>query len=180
MIFIGFGYLMTFLKRYSFGGVGFTLLFGAVLVQWAILTYGFFHLDNNTIPIDLGRFYHCLYAPNINIDIVFFLSFSLLSADIAAAAPLISMGALLGRTTHVQLIIMGIFELVLFAANSYLSEQMWSVSDAGASIFVHTFGAYFGLAVSFILHRKRPQDGEHDFESNYSSDVYAMIGKMYE
>lgn len=88
------------------------------------------------------------------------------------------MGALLGRTTYVQLIIMGIIELVLFSANSYLSEQVWIASDAGASIFVHTFGAYFGLAVSFILHRKRPQDGEHDFESNYSSDVYAMIGTI--
>lgn len=47
MIFIGFGYLMTFLKKYSFGAVGFTFLFGAVLVQWAILSNGFYDFDDN-------------------------------------------------------------------------------------------------------------------------------------
>lgn len=49
MIFVGFGFLMTFLKRYSFGAVGFNFLIAAFGIQWALLMQGWFHsLD----PVD--------------------------------------------------------------------------------------------------------------------------------
>lgn len=38
MMFFGFGYLMTFLKRYGMGAVGFTMLITVVGLQWGILT----------------------------------------------------------------------------------------------------------------------------------------------
>jgi hypothetical protein len=38
MMFIGFGYLMTFLKRYGMGALGFTMLITVVSLQWGILT----------------------------------------------------------------------------------------------------------------------------------------------
>ena len=38
MMFIGFGYLMTFLKRYGMGALGFTMLITVVALQWGILT----------------------------------------------------------------------------------------------------------------------------------------------
>lgn len=48
--------------------------------------------------------------------------------------------------------------------------------DLGGSIFLHTFGAYFGLAVTFVLNKKEYR--EHSKEgSAYHSDVFAMIGK---
>ena len=43
MIFIGFGYLMTFLKDYSFTSVGYTFLIGAFIIQYSILTNGLIH-----------------------------------------------------------------------------------------------------------------------------------------
>lgn len=36
MMFIGFGYLMTFLKRYGMGAVGLTMLITVVGLQWGI------------------------------------------------------------------------------------------------------------------------------------------------
>ena len=45
MIFVGFGFLMMFLRKYGYSAVGFTLLLGAVMVQWAILCQGFFKLQ---------------------------------------------------------------------------------------------------------------------------------------
>jgi len=42
MIFVGFGFLMTFLKRYSFGAVGFNFLIAAFGLQWALLMQGWF------------------------------------------------------------------------------------------------------------------------------------------
>lgn len=43
MIFVGFGFLMTFLKRYGFGAVGFNFLIAAFGLQWALLMQGWFH-----------------------------------------------------------------------------------------------------------------------------------------
>ena len=45
----------------------------------------------------------------------------------------------------------------------------------GDSIFVHAFGAYFGMAVSFALFRK-DRDSENA-ASNTVSDMFSMIGK---
>jgi ammonium transporter Rh len=37
MIFIGFGYLMTFLRRYGYGAVGFNMLLAAIAIELSIL-----------------------------------------------------------------------------------------------------------------------------------------------
>ncbi|KTF78593.1 hypothetical protein cypCar_00042294 [Cyprinus carpio] len=55
MIFVGFGFLMTFLKRYSFGAVGFNFLIAAFGIQWALLMQGWFHsLDYTDGKIKIG------------------------------------------------------------------------------------------------------------------------------
>lgn len=51
----------------------------------------------------------------------------IIGADIAAAAVLISMGAMLGRTTPIQLLFMGLIEIIVFAANEHLQVEMMSV-----------------------------------------------------
>ena len=53
--------------------------------------------------------------------------FSLVRADIAAASVLISMGAVLGKTSYIQLIMMGIIEIAAFTANSYLGSKVFKV-----------------------------------------------------
>lgn len=52
---------------------------------------------------------------------------NLIGADIAAASVLISMGALLGRITPIQLLIMGLIEIVVFASNEYLQIELMRV-----------------------------------------------------
>lgn len=47
MIWIGFGFLMTFLRKYSQSAVGLTFLIGAVLVQVALLCDGVLNIGNN-------------------------------------------------------------------------------------------------------------------------------------
>lgn len=54
--------------------------------------------------------------------------FSLLSADVAVAAPLISVGAILGKVTYMQLVFMGIMELIMFTINKYVGEHLFMVS----------------------------------------------------
>ncbi|KAK1134644.1 hypothetical protein K0M31_007424 [Melipona bicolor] len=106
-------------------------------------------------------------------------TFSLLSADVAVATPLISMGALLGKTTYMQLVFMGILELIMFTVNKYVGEHLLMAVDAGDSMFVHAFGAYFGLAVSFVFGMKNKPKEHHLEGPSYNSDIFAMIGTVF-
>lgn len=47
--------------------------------------------------------------------------------------------------------------------------------DVGGSMFLHTFGAYFGLALTFVLYRKDAKISTKE-ESSRTSDIFAMIG----
>ncbi len=44
MIFIGFGFLMTFLKKYGLSAVSLNMMCAVISLQWATLVIGFFHL----------------------------------------------------------------------------------------------------------------------------------------
>lgn len=52
---------------------------------------------------------------------------NIIGADIATASVLISMGALLGRISPVQLLVMGLIEIVLFASNEFLQIELMKV-----------------------------------------------------
>ena len=47
MIIGGFGFLMTFLKRYSFSALGLTFVIVAFVTEWTILIHGFMKLDES-------------------------------------------------------------------------------------------------------------------------------------
>lgn len=49
MIFVGFGFLMTFLKKYGYSATGYTLFMSALIIQWTILVKGFFHMYDGKI-----------------------------------------------------------------------------------------------------------------------------------
>lgn len=66
MIFIGFGFLMTFLKRYGFSSVGINLLLAAFGLQWGLLMQGIWHLDEGKIKISIFK-YDCLLCIFSNI-----------------------------------------------------------------------------------------------------------------
>ena len=42
MIYIGFGFLMTFMKKYGFGAVGYNFFIAALVTQWATIITGCF------------------------------------------------------------------------------------------------------------------------------------------
>lgn len=201
MIFIGFAFLMTFLKKYGFSATGFNLLVAALVIQWAFLARGCFRLDNGLIRyfccwefVKYIRYWLELFEANaarymlpmviaqnwmatiVNIVLVqqicvhiyvenypiigqtnpvlnvfftfppnflFFLlrpppiwrtcgccSISInhvIEADVAAAVVLISMGALLGRTTPIQLLFMALIEIIVYAANEFFQLEILSV-----------------------------------------------------
>ena len=136
MIFIGFGFLMTFLKKYGYSSVGLNFVVAAVVIQWSIVSNSFWHQafggESEWHKVSLG------------ID-------TLITADFAAAAVLITFGALLGKVTPAQLIIIALIEIVFYGINENIGVGQLHAVDVGGSMFVHTFGAYFGLACSLAL-----------------------------
>ncbi|TNN37585.1 Ammonium transporter Rh type B [Liparis tanakae] len=159
MIFIGFGFLMTFLQRYGFSSVGFNFLVAAFSLQWATLMQGFFH---------------GMHGGKIHIGVE-----SMINADFCTGAVLISFGAVLGKTSPVQLLVMAIFEVTLFAVNEFILLSALGAKDAGGSMTIHTFGAYFGLMVTRVLYRPNLNKSKHRNSSVYHSDLFAMIGTIY-
>ncbi|XP_053561209.1 ammonium transporter Rh type B [Bombina bombina] len=159
MIFIGFGFLMTFLKLYGFSSVAFNFLIAAFGLQWSTLIQGFFHgFSNGKIHVGIE---------------------SMINADFCTGAVLISFGAVLGKTSPVQLIIMTLFEVTLFGINEFIILNIVGAKDAGGSMTIHTFGAYFGLIVSRVLYRPHLDKSRQREGSVYQSDLFAMIGTIF-
>ncbi|XP_015266730.1 PREDICTED: ammonium transporter Rh type A [Gekko japonicus] len=158
MIFIGFGFLMTFLKKYGFSSVGINMLIAALGLQWGALMQGFWHMRANTIHLGIK---------------------SIINADFSTATVLISFGAVLGKTSPLQMLIMTIFEITIFSCNEHLVVDVFGAADTGASMTIHAFGAYFGLAASRLLYRPGLKDGHENEGSSYYSDIFAMIGTLF-
>ncbi|EYC13817.1 hypothetical protein Y032_0042g549 [Ancylostoma ceylanicum] len=160
MIFIGFGFLMTFLKRYGFSAISINMLLACFTIEWGMIVRGmlgheFAHEGKFTIGLE-----------------------QLLTSDFAAAVVLISMGAMLGKLSPVQYLIMALIETPVAIFIEHTVVHTFHVNDVGGSIVVHAFGAYFGLACSKAFGDKSQREHENE-GSIYHSDIYAMIGAIF-
>lgn len=71
---------------------------------------------------------------------------TLIDGDYAAAAALIAMGVLLGKASALQLSVMGLLMMPAYSLNFVICTALIKATDAGGSMVIHTFGAFFGLA----------------------------------
>ena len=185
MMIVGFGFLMTFMRKYALGAVGFTFLITAICIPWGALTGRFFYSivgdhagANGTVvgsypdatPVAGASF------PPIHID-----TNALLQGNFAAAAVLISFGALIGKLSPTQLALLAIIETACYSFNKeVMNLNFIGVLDMGGTIFIHLFGAYFGLACSFVLGGPKDDDaGLDDAEPSQVSDVFSLIGTTF-
>ena len=148
MIFIGFGFLMTFLKRYGFGAVGFNFMLSAMIIQWSMLTNGFFHsvlATSNALCADYKAnkyktvnykllrygdadpFSGCSWH-KIELGIT-----NLVTSDFAAGAVMISFGAILGKAGPIQLMFMGMFEILFYGINETIGAGVLGAVDMGGT-----------------------------------------------
>ena len=103
----------------------------------------------------------------------------ILEAGLTSAAVLISFGAVLGKLNPFQTLIMALIESTVFVANAFLGYKVLGTLDVGGAIFIHAFGAYFGITVALVLRRKNYSLSEKLEESVYHSDLFAMVSKSY-
>eukprot|EP00092_Neocalanus_flemingeri_P070836 GFUD01086976.1.p1 GENE.GFUD01086976.1~~GFUD01086976.1.p1 ORF type:complete len:496 (-),score=120.66 GFUD01086976.1:299-1786(-) len=173
MIFLGFGFLMTFLKKYGLSAVSLNLICSALAIEVFTLVYGFFHVHCENPNVAYGSSECDSIWPYIDVNLV-----TMISADFATAAVLISFGVVLGVTSPLQLIVMTVIETTIFVVNEIIGKDFIGAVDAGDTIFVHVFGAYFGLAVVRVLYN--PEHAKSDKEgSSYSSDLFSLVGTIF-
>uniref|UniRef100_A0A1I7VDU9 Ammonium_transp domain-containing protein n=1 Tax=Loa loa TaxID=7209 RepID=A0A1I7VDU9_LOALO len=160
MTLVGMGFIMVFLRRYGLAALSINLLLTSHAIQWALIVRGFFSHEFATI----GRF---------AISIL-----DLITADFVAITVLITMGAVLGKLTPVQYMVMSAIEVPIAVAVEHFILRYLKVIDIGRSMVIHCFGAYFGLAVAKVINKKEMISHQHE-GSSYNSNIFAMIGTLF-
>ena len=62
MIFVGFGFLMTFLKKYGLSAVSLNMMCAVICLQWATIINGFLHLHkSHKVYHDDGTYHEVEY-----------------------------------------------------------------------------------------------------------------------
>jgi ammonium transporter Rh len=169
MIFVGFGFLMVFLKNHSWCSIVFNYLISCWAIQICILFTGFWH--------NITHFYNnTAYSwTKISLNYDHFIM-----ADFGAGAVLISFGAVLGKCSIFQLWVMATIEVFFYCLNEAILTDIFLTMDIGGSMVIHAFGAFFGLTVAFFYQGKEAiADAKGMGVGNYLSDLVSMIGTLF-
>ncbi|XP_024130055.1 rh blood group, D antigen isoform X2 [Oryzias melastigma] len=159
MVVLGFGFLCTFLVRHGFSSSGFNLFVATIATQWALILMGIESwYDKRRILVDLR---------------------SILVAEMSAASALISLGAVLGKVNPVQLILLALLEVPAFILNEWVLLSLLKVRPQNNIMLLHIFGAFFGLTLTWILHRKGSQQGFEKEKFDKKSGLFSMLGSLF-
>ena len=168
MLLLGFGFLMTFLAKYGLGAVGLTMMLTAIAVPLNVFVELFcrylYGLCGGSPDSDETSFPLPLKVPTF------------IDGEFSAATLLISYGAVIGRPSPVQLVIMALSQSFFYAFNKVvLVLGLLSAEDVGGSMTIHMFGAYFGLSVSYVLGPPKSTSAPNS-NPTAVSDVLALLG----
>ncbi|KAA0718297.1 B Rhesus blood group family type [Triplophysa tibetana] len=161
MIFMGFGFLATFLVRYGFSGSGFNMLVAAMAIQWSVLMNGFLlpqRHHNREIYINMK---------------------SVIEAELCAASALIAMGAVHGKTNPVQLLLMALLEVTGFVVNQWILRTLLRADLLYSIMLLHIFGGFFGVMASWVLHRDRIKPKHEKEKFDRRTGLFSMLGTLF-
>jgi len=172
-MFVGFGYLMTFLQWYGLGAVGYTMLITSVCVLCSIL------LDSFFAQLYAGKGFHA-----ISLSMT-----SLIDGNFAAAALLITFGALIGKAGPLQLLLLALLEVIVYNANLHLLlKGAFGIADIGGTIIIHNLGAYFGLGAAWVFgvpgmngtpSPRSKSSGLENASTSTVSDLLSLVGTVF-
>ncbi|KAJ3220226.1 hypothetical protein HK099_004428 [Clydaea vesicula] len=158
-----FGFLMTFLKKYGFSSLGLTFLICSTIIQFYPIMKNIMHNFFLNNFYNLTKFY-------LNVEY-------LILSDFCAASVMITFGAILGKVSATQMLIIGIFETIFYSLNEEVAT-LFNITDVGGGLIIHMFGCFFGVACSKLLTPSNAKTSK-DSTSNHSSDLFAMLGTIF-
>ncbi|XP_058706718.1 ammonium transporter Rh type B-like isoform X2 [Poecile atricapillus] len=158
MLVVGLGLLLAFLPHYGFSAFTHNFLLLNFSMQWALVLQGLLHhFHHGQIHLDLHK---------------------LLISEFAAVTVLISVGAILGRASPCQLLVMATCEIPIYLASEWVIVTCLGVLDVGGTITIHVFSCYFGLGVSKALFRATQQPLHPKETPTASSDLMSLVGTL--
>jgi len=165
MIFFGFAFLAAWLKKYAYSSIGYTFMIAAFAFQYVFFFNGLwlsiYHDHWEDVDLSLTAFIEAAYG---------------------AAAVIITFGAVLGKVSPLELLVLAIFEGFLYCLNYYINIRVLEASDPGGGMTIHLFAAFYSLGVTvamsstFANHKTIKSD---DLNSNYRSDLFALLGTLF-
>ena len=75
---------------------------------------------------------------------------------------MITFGALIGKITFAQFFLLATLEIIFYTLNIVVITNILGAVDAGGSMSIHMFGAYFGLTSTFFFKSRRAIKDEYD------------------
>ncbi|NXP46411.1 RHBGB protein, partial [Heliornis fulica] len=158
MLVVGLGLLLAFLPRYGLSALTHNFLLFNFSTQWALVLQGLLH-----------HFHH----GQVHLDL-----HSLLTAEFAAVTVLISVGAILGRASPCQLLVVAACEVPAYLASEWAIVTRLGILDVGGTITIHVFSCYFGLGVSKALFRTMQQPAHPKESPTHSSNFLSLVGTL--
>ncbi|KAK2826300.1 hypothetical protein Q5P01_020514 [Channa striata] len=159
MVILGFGFLCTFLVRYGFSASAFNLLVAVMATQWALILNG------------IESWY---YSGKVRLDLK-----SLVVAEICAASALVSIGAVLGKTNPVQLVLISLLEVSGFVLNQQILSIFIKVKPLNSIMMLHIFGTFFGLMLTWTLYRKGSEYQYEKEKFDRKMGLFSMLGTLF-
>ena len=167
MVFAGFGMFHTLLKRYSWTSISLNMMAIAFSFQIGLFT---------------NLLWKNAFKEKWQKGILNFESF--IKSIINSCSILVSLGCILGKLSTTQYIILIIFETIMSSLNFQLCDVKLKAIDVGGTLYIHTFGAIFGIAVYMVLfcsskRRAKIFDYNSFNKGNYFSNITSFIGVLF-
>jgi len=76
--------------------------------------------------------------------------------------------------------VLATLEIIFYGLNEAIGAGLFQAVDMGGSMYVHTFGAYFGIAASYFFQNKKAiLDEKKRGEGRYESNLIAFVGTLF-
>jgi ammonium transporter Rh len=166
-IFIGFGFLRSFIKHYSWTSIALTFIAGIVSFEFGLF-----------IIICWSSLFQKSWSDGIfNFE-------HLLDTSYCSATVIIALGAVLGKLSFPQYFIMIFLGIFFSTLNYVLLRQTFRIIDVGGALTVHLFGASFGATFSYISlktvsgREKNIIKNSKKLSGDYNSNIFALFGSL--
>ena len=166
MIFVGFGMLHTLLKRYSWTSIAINMTAIAFSFQIGLFT---------------NLLWENAFKEKWKMGVLNFRTF--IKSIFNSCSVLISLGCVFGKLSSTQYIILIIIETIMSSLNFQLCDIKLRAIDTGGSLYIHTFGAIFGIAVYMVMFcsqkmKSKVLSQNYFNKSNYFSNITSVIGVL--
>ena len=161
MIFVGFGFLLTSFHRFRLSSLTMCFWVAALAVQYYFLFNAFwkgvFHGEWKDIRINTTQ---------------------MIFGEVSAAAILIAVCAIIGKTSSLQYVILTIFCSFLYTLNEIIVLDELKCRDVGGAMIIHSFGAFYGIGITAVYRHENSLGSKNLFETHESLTT-AMVGTLF-